>query len=119
MTQQEKLEALVQKANQGDFHLANYKVKSRHGYRTDLQGTVEEPYIEQYTNSEGVFFREIAWQVVVFNIDFARALFGEEQKHARDQFFDIIDKNGLKYYLQQAVISNNPIDYMYEAVFGK
>jgi hypothetical protein len=69
---------------------------------------------------------------VIFNHDFARALFGnagmvlietgewitkKENDNHRNQWV-IGSLSCFQYHLQQAVISDNPIKYMYEAVFG-
>lgn len=56
------------------------------------------PSYQDYLHFDSVHLNDI-----IFNHDFARALFGE----------DNYDR------LMQAVISPNPIKYMYEAVFGE
>lgn len=55
---------------------------------------------------------------ILFNHDFARALFGERETRSMNQAFETITKLGWQDRLQAAVISNNPVDYMYKAVFG-
>lgn len=74
---------------------------------------------------------ERVWPVVIFSHDFARALFGEaemvltesgdwitkvENESVRHQWC-IGTLLAFQYHLQQAVIADNPIKYMYEAVF--
>lgn len=60
---------------------------------------------------------------LIFNHDFARALFGEHTETMMVQnntlnVHQVIDMDGWRYHLQQAVVSKDPIDYMYEQVFG-
>lgn len=89
LTQDEKLEALVNKAFENGWH-----------------GSVVSPDIE--------FFPE-HW---IFQHKFAKALFGEElgpwKKYAHCEH----RKTAWRYFLQEAVISEDPIGYFYEMVFG-
>lgn len=53
---------------------------------------------------------------IIFNHDFAKALWGGEiQVVPADPYTRV----NWKYHLQQMVIADDPIDYAYEAVFGK
>ncbi len=54
---------------------------------------------------------------MLFDHDFARALFGEERRSSRPTGFGSYQE--WNYQLMQAVISDNPILYMYNAVYGK
>lgn len=57
------------------------------------------------------------WKKFIFSHDFARALFGEEMVAKKYPMCEH-SKPAYQYNLQQAVISDDPIDYMYKAVFG-
>ncbi len=57
---------------------------------------------------------------ILYNHDFARALFGEEERDdcpacGYDAFYCAPI---WQWHLSRAVVSDNPIDYIYEAVFG-
>lgn len=66
------------------------------------------------------------WRSILLHPDFARALFGEKQIAIERPMLvgygervDLLDKVvAFQYRLQQAVISDHPIKYMYEAVFN-
>jgi hypothetical protein len=77
------------------------------------------------------------WKATLFNHDFARALFGDKYYMKDDSGGVLVDEEYKKdealntvpglhvyciavfeYHLQQAVISDNPIRYMYQAVLG-
>lgn len=57
---------------------------------------------------------------LIFNHDFARALFGECTDWHEPLIGEYrVPQNGMEHHLQQAVISKDPIDYMYNVVFKK
>ena len=157
MTTSKKIEALVQKSIEN-------------GYSLDLGGIV-------YTDNSHAVIHYLprrateGWNILLFDHDLARALFGEKKKEWLGRFVwyskyeqdsytfkdandllnswvysgggqkptiteleslpakgieacaGIIEKwiettnEGFKYHLQQAVVSDNPIDYMYGVVF--
>lgn len=101
MTQSEKLQSLLQKAVDNGWdefgHKGVYKIA--HYYPT-IYGTIYvcTPYTDKHTYKE---FRTQSSSQIIFNHDFAKALFGEDWK----------------IHIQKAVISEVPIDYLYKAVF--
>jgi hypothetical protein len=109
MTDTQKLEVLVQKAKE----LSSFDDTGT--YMQDGRLTV---YGKDYPYG------------ILFNKDFARALFGdgpscaycgEPPKHIHKP--DCVEGRNIwpylyDYHRQQAVVSDNPIDYMYNAVFG-
>jgi len=105
MTQAEKLEALVRKAVDGGWQQGIGVKYSRTNGGTDrVTGLVD-----------GLEYEPTR----IFNHDFARALFGENRVADRkDSLGNPVLIRGMQWHLQHAVISDNPIDYMYEAVFG-
>lgn len=141
MTRAEKLEALVQKAIDGDYKpdgiddVTNFKATIRNG----------QAWVRWFNNEGAEVIQDV--EHVIFNHDFALILFGEETerlwlcpscgyniewyKHNETQTHCPSDGRKLKdvtrvveygdhpwmEHLQQAVISEQPIDYMYEVVF--
>lgn len=57
---------------------------------------------------------------IIFNHDFAKALWGDEEDGTEfvEGIFEEQPKHRWKYYLQQAVISPDSVDYLYKAVFN-
>jgi len=124
ITQSQKLEALVQRAIDGGWQrLANkrWEVIGR-----DFGYGQESWVIEKLENVEPIwedYYHDKEW--AIFNHDFARALFGKgiinNSKEVLRQG-DIIEYKdwpaAWQHHLQQAVVSDDPISYMYEAVFG-
>lgn len=122
MTDAQKLEALIQKAIDGGLHEHTFHSLPISAFRVDIEVGIMGKLI----SDDG---EEIDVATVIFNHDFAKALFGEAMftqyvdniqgfpgKDARDE--GTIEMYIYEYHLQQAVISDNPIDYMYQAVFG-
>lgn len=122
LSQAEKLEALIRKAIDSGW------TPGSPGWAIRGNGIY---YIGDVTITREDF------ATLIFNHDFARALFGEDvlQNPTRlqdgtyrsgDTYLDekeqLIKVKPLllawQYHLQQAVISNVPIDHMYKAVFG-
>jgi hypothetical protein len=121
MTQAEKLEALVNSVVEHGFISKNFAWISE-----DKQALL------------GYWFTADNYKAVIFNHDFARALFGEkfvclndgrdvDQEEAMDTPWRVSCEyeNGdygcaveaFKWQLQQAVVSDDPIGYMYGVVF--
>ncbi|HEU5187927.1 MAG TPA: hypothetical protein VFT87_05510 [Candidatus Saccharimonadales bacterium] len=103
MTDAQKLEALVRRAKELGAE------SEALGAYYDLEG-------------RGVSV-DILARAILFDAPVARALFGEctDTMTVQNNSLNVkqvIDMNGWRYHLQQAVISKDPIDYMYKAVFG-
>lgn len=106
MTQPEKLEALIERAIKCGF------VGNRFFY---------------HRGSKLKYYPDISVNDLIFNHDFAKSLWGEEKlsrddlhavKKEGDIFYSVDLIPVFQYRLQQAVISDEPIDYMYKEVFG-
>lgn len=113
MTNEEILEKAIQKAldaswDMYDHDKCNWEIVN-HPYATE-----RDHYFVRVLTSD--IFIDASY--IIFDHDFAKALWGEEKKHSRDQFFDIIDKEGWKHYLQQMVIAEDPIKYLGEHLDG-
>lgn len=133
MNQSEKLEALVRKAGENGLLWNSHKILSfkvqnlRQGYLPvylETDETYEWEERDEFGDETGVVHKEnngqaLSVESLIFNHDFARALFGEEPQHEIEQAGppDILDN--FEHHLQQAVISKDPIDYMYKTIFGK
>lgn len=125
MTQSEKLEALVQKA------IDNGYLKDRSPVIKKIPGW---PVTVIHMSNEDIPVE----RVMLYNHDFARALLGEKFVCARDG--NEVDQaeaadtpwrvscdyesgdysfavEAFEFHLQQAVISDNPLDYIYSVVF--
>lgn len=121
MTQAEKLEALVRRAVEGGW--------TRH---EKLMKFLEDAVLNDYHVLETDNDHQVHVFAIIYQHDFARALFGSEPFHIlgvmgmAEQYRgeltniqEVVSMTNSEYHLQQAVISNDPIDYMYEAVFGE
>ncbi|SRR5216117_2653137 len=109
MTSQEKIERLMEKAMQN-------------GWDGSLKGIVI---------GKGESARTATYNLI-FNHNFARALFGEEERKdpvfvPKEQrrgskftgdAFEIVTKKSWSRHLQEAVVSADPVSCMYKAVFG-
>ncbi len=109
MTQAEKLEALVRKAVEG-----GYKNDYRWSFANGHLNNEDEDYAHPYP--------------LIFNHDFARALWNNDSHMIQNAIDEAIENGTNKtrvlrptweHHLQQAVISEDPIDYMYKAVFNE
>jgi hypothetical protein len=115
MTQAEKLEALVRGAV-GNGYANDYRWRVFNGRLINED--------DDYAHSAPL----------IFDHDFARALFGEGEPRKYNGFNletgkMLTEEEKARYlpkqqplwqsHLQQAVISEDPIDYMYKAVFGE
>lgn len=112
MTQANKLERLISKAIEG-------------GWETPTMAPIEQCLVR--TGYIEVLLRGGAYYFVLFNHDFAKALWGDGdvptdmdyyKGKAEVGFYDFGGKLYL-YHLICAVVASDPIDYMYEVVFGK
>lgn len=121
LSKQQKLEKLIQKAIDG-------------GWRPN--GKPEVPLLMRIY-SEVVDFgydeedrlRDWRWTIdkLIFNHDFAKALWGETGRYYHYDQRTLVDEShrevyaldGWKHHLQQMIIADNPIDYAYAQVFGK
>lgn len=106
MTNKQKLEALIQKAIDNGF-------PNKDGFTIDNFGRVYAwfPSLEDKTN----WYRP---ESIVFNHEFAKALFGEGLVDKEDIDHVTAGMSNFEYHLQQAVINEDPISYMYETVFN-
>jgi hypothetical protein len=122
MTQAEKLEALVRKAvekglDQYAFHSLPI---------TSFHIDIEVGLFGKFVSNDG---EEIDVATVIYSKDFARALFGEEYIDLPYDYFgdtredyefgDVLPEYPWQLHTQQAVISSDPIGYMYKVVFSE
>lgn len=128
MTDAQKLQALIQRAIEGEWS------EDRHFGRID-KGT---KFYDYYPEDKCVSLRldeyrtcDIQLAELLFNHSFAKALFGEEtitvaraKRDVKpgfvttDDVYEPYPIECFKYHLQQAVIAESAIDYMYQAAFG-
>ena len=115
MTQTEKLQALLNEAVKKGYKLP-------FGQMCTVETTVSdlEIWVRFYDDN---YVKSVNYQRILFNHDFARALFGDGFASFKFQQVDRKEPNYifLKEWqgrLQQAVISDNPIDYMYQQLEG-
>jgi|ERR1043165_3678226 hypothetical protein len=125
-TQAEKLETLVREATEKGCNKAG---------SLSMDGWLVA--IRDYPN-------DVDWNALIFNHDFARALFGNFPTYVHDGYmrFDkgeevqswlgrsskalkdeefttgALSYSSWQYHVMQALIADDPIGYMYEAVFG-
>lgn len=122
-TQSEKLQALIQKAVE-----KGYRELPPESELLSYYPLGEYDYVEFLAPHLAKFALPMAH--IIFSHDFAKALFGEEYTDidGDDNLRPIpqgVNKKELgvyywkifEWHLQQAVISDNPIDYLYKAVF--
>lgn len=126
MTQSEKLQALIQKAIENGFSFA---VLGQVGdVYCGVDGTASWAIIKLKDIHEEIW--RVPSQVLIFNHDFARALFGNGPNCAycaapphNMHSSNCIEGSNIwpylwEYQLQKAVISSSSIDYLYKAVFN-
>lgn len=96
MATQEILEKSVQKAIDG-------------GWRGELpDGSVALPHRTYY-------FESIPLNLI-FNHEFAKALWGERETRHMNQAFETITKRGWRDHLQEMVVADDPIKYLGENI---
>lgn len=119
MTEAEKLEALVQKAiDRGWSHPLFKDGVSISANESDISIGYEDATSEYVMD---------VWNIkeILFNHDFSEFLWGSKSycHMARLSGDNVVGKVRViplwQYHLQQAVISADPIDYMYRAVFDQ
>jgi hypothetical protein len=129
MTQAEKLEALVRKAIEGGWDMFQHRKHSIPPWYIVAGGQMPTPkVVETWVPKDSLLIcgwedYYFVWEHVIFNHQFARALFGEKSvAHSgimkSGKFTNPQPYSAYKLHLQQAVISDDPIDYMYKIVFG-
>lgn len=111
MTQAEKMEALVQRAIERGFKHWSFS-NALPGKELDVAA---DGGVSEYD--------------ILFNHDFARALFGEDKIEVygglwtkgipKPTTIELHQVDAYLHHLQQAVISKDPIDYMYKVVFNE
>lgn len=116
----DKLEYLIQKAIEGKWD------KPKHGYKVWEPISSLEPLIVLYEDYDTQI--QYNYQAVIFDHKFAKALFGEEiwvrlsaglfeEEVKPDRaFMPSIHKPLWQHHLQQAVINEDSITYLYNAV---
>lgn len=120
MTNREILDKAINLAIAGGFGwLHNYGVESRYGELYDKKRVVEESYVIEYRDKERVFYREIAYQVIIFNHDFAKALWGEDRYgKTLEGILNLTQRvmyaPAWQVHLQQVVIADDPLAYLGE-----
>lgn len=112
MTDQEKLEALLQKAIDGGWELPH----EAYDWEVRPNDMIRFTSIDDETQDPGTWYMPL--EQLIFNHEFAKALFGDEPGLGAIPGY-IDDAPNWQYHLMLAVVSDNPIDYMYQAVFGK
>lgn len=112
MTQAEKLEALVRRAIE----------TSPTDFEWTLESVSKDGNFLKVRDNKTTHIQLMDAHRFLFLHKTARALFGEDDEPtgALDSHTDLPEYiPSWQYYLQQAVISNDPIDHMYKAVFGE
>jgi hypothetical protein len=133
MSEKEILEKAIQKAIDGGLPMSCEKLKSFKYYEIETDGYTEDSsiygYIKQVSSGEPRY--EWEWfsnEQLIFNHDFAKALWGDEEKdchcvvcgttwsHLLDCPYRSSGRNlwldAYKYHLQQMVIADDPIKYL-------
>ncbi len=117
MTQSGKLGALIELAFERGWEFDNldkWHVETRRKTNTVMNNWYQ--FVFTHPNASPQI---IDAERILFDHDFARALFGECDNWIDGEDFDqVIPMNGFERHLQQAVISDDPIDYMHKVVFG-
>lgn len=121
MTNAKILEQTIQKAIDGGFSkLKKYEVRVRQGW---LDGTYqEEPYIYEITGTDDQWIRELSYQQVIFDLDFAMALWGIDTTNwlhtTYDPGIEKYEYEGVNYlyHLQQLVIAKDRFKYLEEHI---
>ena len=116
MSNQQILTKAIEKAIDGGFwQLGKNEVKSRYGFLRDKQKTVEEVYVIEYKGSENQLIRELAFETIIFNHDFAKALWGEDIRIVGETPGAMTQEErplAWQWHLQQMVIADDPIKYL-------
>lgn len=109
MTQSDKLQALIQKAIENGWDVPPIFSVIDNSNEDVIMFDITFSADEEWAGWEP------SLNTVLFSHDFARALFGEESDGTEfvEGMFGEQPKLRWKYHLQQAVISEDPIDYMY------
>ena len=117
MTSAQKLEALIEKAVENGWAywlhegVATFEIRSP----TDMLEPLVRVRLGKHSQQVNY---QVNYQQIIFNHGFARALFGEEQIGDKYPMCEH-RKVAWRHHLQKAVISDDPIRYMYWAVFEK
>jgi len=121
MTQEDKLKKIIEKAVENGYKVS----KAEEDFETTIKSVDNTPYVSHKSIAveEGTLQEYeviIAYQQIIFDHSFAKAIWGERKDHlcktcngplivGTDPYIV-----GWQAHLQQAVISDNPIDYYYE-----
>lgn len=138
MTQaEEKLEALIQKAIDGGWNdygsLESLELIKTTANTATLKGWIE--FVDDEGNTDELTSEiDFNYKELIFSHDFAKALFGETELdlyynrqlvEAQFKLFsgtvfgEISTLPAFQVHIMLAVVSDDPIDYMYNAVFGE
>lgn len=114
MTQAEKLEALVRRGIKRGLQAETVKIENGYIVLKTWKGHKDNCRNDAYRSLEILFDQKLG---------LARALFGEYGPcsfyvPAHEPYDEPDSIEYFQYRLQQAVISDDPIDYMYKVVFG-
>lgn len=139
MTNAQKLEALIERAIEGGWRMFGFRVDDYiPPWYIVKGGQMPTPkVVEKWVPADSLLICDMddhyyVWEHFIFNKDFARALFkrlpmepmvyeGIEPRlglYQGDKRIVFLGEPAM-FHLQQAVVSDNPIDYYYEQVFGK
>lgn len=111
MTQSEKLEALIERTvSKGWIVEGEFK---------HIRSTLDDELIVTFSYRNRDFVRSAT--SIIFDHDFARTLFGNGIGGSYYKLNDPkrTERKLWEHMLQQAVIADSPIDYMYKEVFEK
>jgi hypothetical protein len=117
-TDQEILTKAIQKAIDDGWTLPGYKMYKGDIYEvTDLRSRLQYGEFELHIDGG---YNEVSVNQVIFNHDFAKALWGEDERKpepvANSQFMTTVFKRDWRYHLQQMVIADDPIKYLGEHI---
>lgn len=123
MNSADKLTKLIEKAKEQGWKPFSFDIASV-DYR---KGKLERNMLITVHASDGEITIMYNLEAIIFNHDFAKSLFGEgkldnDDNTSKYDFYEYYESSLGAWYdwqvhLQQAVIAEDPIDYMYEAVF--
>lgn len=122
MTHKEILTKAIEKANAGDWDMFNHRGETVPPWFIVVGGEMPTPkVVEEWVPKDSLLIcgydqdYYFVWEYVIFNHDFAKALWGERYE-AIDGVPDF--KTGWQYHLQQMVIAKDPIVYLGEHLDG-
>lgn len=125
MTNQEILEKAMQKAIDGGWNhwwtgdFLTTKAKERGAKQAATYLSIEEDHVCIRWSNDNIPLEDsdISIAEIIFNHDFAKALWGEHTETMTVQnntlnVKQVIDMDGWRYHLQQMVVAKDPIKYL-------